>query len=149
MAINTALYPPGPKPQAPFEMVRAIRRDLLGFLKQTADRYGDIAYFKAGSQQVFLLHHLDYIKDVLVTHNRNFTKSHGLQLAKRILGEGLLTSEGEFHLRQRRLVQPAFHRQRIEAYGRVMANYAAHLSERWKDGQTIDVFQLDFQFAGS
>jgi len=132
------IYPPGPKSKMPFEGLQAFRRDVIGFLKQAVDQYGDIAYFKVGPQKIFLLHHLDYIKEVLVTHNRNFVKSRGLQLAKRILGEGLLTSEGDFHLRQRRLMQPAFHRQRIETYGSVMADYAARLRERWRDGDTMD-----------
>ncbi|MCI0699050.1 cytochrome P450 [candidate division KSB1 bacterium] len=137
--MKAALYPPGPKSNMPFEVLRAFRRDVIGFLKQAADQYGDVAYFKAGPQKIFLLHHLDHIKDVLVTHHRRFSKSRGLQLAKRLLGEGLLTSEGGFHLRQRRLVQPAFHRQRIETYGRVMVDYAARMGERWQDGETKDV----------
>ncbi|MDZ7360952.1 MAG: cytochrome P450 [candidate division KSB1 bacterium] len=136
--MKAMIYPPGPKSKTPFGVLQAFRRDVIGFLKQAADQYGDIAYFKAGPQKIFLLHDLDFLQEVLVTHNRNFTKSRGLQLAKRILGEGLLTSEGEKHLRQRRLVQPAFHRQRLEAYGSVMTDYAARLSGRWKDGGTID-----------
>jgi len=83
-------------------------------LKQTAGEYGGLAYFKVGPQRLFLLHQLDGIKDVLVAHNRNFTKSRGQQLAKRIGGESLLTNESEAHLRQRRLAPPAFHPQRIE-----------------------------------
>ena len=135
--MSRKIYPPGPKPKSPFAIARAIRRDPVSFLKQTAGEYGDLAYFKVGPQQLFLLHQLDGIKDVLVTHNRNFTKSRGLQLAKHIGGEGLLTSEGEAHLRRRRLAPPAFHRQRIETYSSIMTNYAARLSERWQDGATM------------
>ncbi|MGH7451089.1 MAG: cytochrome P450, partial [bacterium] len=131
--MNRVLYPPGPGSKAPFQIIKTVRRDMVGFLKQVAGQYGDIAYFKAGPQHIFVLSHLDHIKEVLVTHNRHFIKSRGLQIAKKILGEGLLTSEGEMHLRQRRLVQPAFHRQRIESYGSVMANYAARMSERWQN----------------
>ena len=61
---------------------------------------------------------------MLVTHQHDFVKGRGIQWAKLFLGEGLLTSEGEFHTRQRRLSQPAFHRQRIGAYAAVMADYA-------------------------
>ncbi|MCA1556526.1 MAG: cytochrome P450, partial [Acidobacteria bacterium] len=59
--------------------------------------------------------------------------------AKRLLGEGLLTSEGEHHRRQRRLAQPAFHRKRIESYGAVMVDYAARTGARWHDGETLDI----------
>ncbi len=111
----------------------------MGFFMDMARDYGDIVYFKLGSEQVYFINHPDYIKDVLVTNNRNFTKSRGLEMSKLFLGEGLLTSEGEFHLRQRRLVQPAFHRQRINAYARVMSEYAARISDRWQDGATLDV----------
>ena len=76
---------------------------------------------------------------MLVTHQRNFTKSRGLERAKKLLGEGLLTSEGAAHLRQRRLLQPAFHRDRIAAYADVMVEHADRLQARWQDGATLDV----------
>ena len=66
-------------------------------------------------------------------------KGHVLQRAKLLLGEGLLTSEGDFHLRQRRLVQPAFHRQRIAAYAREMVNRAWITGDRWRDNQTVEM----------
>ena len=67
---------------------------------------------------MFFVNDPQLIRDILVTHQRNFMKGRGLQRAKRLLGDGLLTSEGAAHLRQRRLMQPAFHRERIAAYGR-------------------------------
>ena len=107
-----------------------------------ASGYGDISHFGFGSQSLFVLSHPDYIKDVLVTHNANFMKGRGLQRAKRLLGEGLLTSENPLHRRQRRLAQPAFHKQRIASYGSLMVDYALrHQRERWQDGQTLDVSQ--------
>jgi cytochrome P450 len=68
-----------------------------------------------------------------------FHKGRGLERAKMLLGEGLLTSEDELHLRQRRLAQPAFHRARIAAYAETMATYAARRSEKWRDGERLDV----------
>src|SRR6185436_10561047 len=68
-----------------------------------------------------------------------FMKGEGLQRAKRLLGEGLLTSEGEFHLRQRRLAQPAFHRQRIAGYGATMVEYAERACGEWREGETRDI----------
>jgi cytochrome P450 len=106
---------------------------------QELAQYGDLSYFKLGPQQAFFLNHPDFIKEVLVTNNDNFMKGLALQRAKRLLGEGLLTSEGEFHRRQRRLAQPAFHRARIASYAAVMTDYAARLRERWRDGATLDI----------
>ncbi|HYM00645.1 MAG TPA: cytochrome P450, partial [Blastocatellia bacterium] len=90
---------------------------------------------------IYLLNDPVEIQNILVTNNKQFKKSRGLQVAKRFLGEGLLTSEGDFHRRQRRLVQPAFHVQRIESYAREMARQAERVSEGWKDGQQIDMLQ--------
>jgi cytochrome P450 len=139
--MKTISYPPGPKPKFPGSILLAFRRDPTGFLLEAARKYGDIVHFKMGSQHVFLLNHPDYIKDVLITHNRNFAKSPRLALAKNLLGEGLLTSEGDFHRRQRRLAQPAFHRQRIAAYAQVMTDYGKRMRERWQSGMTLDIAQ--------
>ena len=117
------------------------RHNPTKLLSDLARRHGDIVHFKLGPQDIYLLNHPDYIRDVLVTHNRNFIKSRGLQMAKKFLGEGLLTSEGEFHRRQRRLAQPAFHRQRINAYAEVMTGLALRTRDRWRDSETLDVWQ--------
>src|SRR5215813_10115467 len=136
---TTSALPPGPKAVFPSISVLAFRRDPIKFLTHLTERYGDLVYFEFGPQPMFLVNNPDYIRDVLVTHNRNFMKSEGLQRAKRLLGEGLLTSEREFHLRQRRLAQPAFHRERIAGYGRVMASLAASWRGRWHDGAAIEL----------
>src|SRR5215470_62856 len=117
--------PPGPRTRAPGGHLVAMTRDPIGFLMKTAHDYGEIAYFKLGPQDTVLLNHPDYINNVLVAHDWNFLKGRGLQRAKRILGRGLLTSEGNFHRRHRRLSQPAFHRQRIANYAATMVEYAA------------------------
>ena len=117
------------------------RRNPTKLLTDLAREHGDIVHFKLGPQDIYLLNHPDYIKDVLVTNNRNFVKSRGLEMAKKFLGESLLTSEGEFHRRQRRLAQPAFHRQRINAYANVMTDHAVRARERWRDGETLEVWQ--------
>ena len=137
--MTTLLYPPGPKRKFPGANLLAFRRDPLGFLQRVAREHGDIIHFKMGPQEIYFLNHPDYIKDVLVTHHQNFIKGRALQRGKRLLGEGLLTSEGEFHRRQRRLAQPAFHRQRVAAYGQMMTDYAERTSERWREGQTLDM----------
>ena len=137
--VTAVRYPPGPKSALPGGQMLAFRRDAIGLLTRLARQYGDVP--QLGPEQVTLLNHPDYIRDVLVTHQRNFTKSRALQWAKFILREGLLTSEGEVHVRQRRLAQPAFQRQRIPTYGAVMAAYAQRLQERWQGGETRDIDQ--------
>jgi cytochrome P450 len=114
-------------------------RRRLPFLVESAEKYGDIVFFKVGNERISLFNHPDLIRDVLVTNQKNFVKSRALVRAKKVLGEGLLTSEGEFHLRQRRLAQPAFHRDRISAYGRSMVEYADRVRSRWTDAQSLDV----------
>jgi cytochrome P450 len=142
MATATSeILPPGPNIGFARSLL-GFRRDPLAFLMSLAHQYGDVVYFKlVGPQGIYLVNNPEYIKDILVTDSRNFAKSRGLEVAKRFLGEGLLTNEGEFHRRQRRLVQPAFHQQRIGSYGSVMVDYADRLSKSWRDNQTVDMAQ--------
>jgi len=139
--LPTRVYPPGPRRGLPLGSLLAYRRGPLSYFQNLAKQYGDISFFRIGPQEAFFINHPDLIKDVLVTNHQHFMKGIVLQRAKRLLGEGLLTSEGEFHRRQRRLAQPAFHRQRIASYADVMVDYAIRTSERWHDGQTFDVAQ--------
>src|SRR5262245_59738125 len=136
---TTRSYPPGPKRRLPFSSLLAYRRNPPAFFQNLAKQYGDISFFRIGPQEGFFLNHPDLIKEVLVTSNSNFVKGLVLQRATRLLGEGLLTSEGDFSRRQRRLSQPAFHRQRIASYADVMVDYAMRTSDRWRDRQTLDI----------
>jgi cytochrome P450 len=94
-----------------------------------------------GGERIFFINDPQLIKDVLVTHNKQFTKSRGLERSKRLLGQGLLTSEGQTHLRQRRLMQPHFHRERIAGYGKTMTEYALRTRDSWSAGETRDIAQ--------
>ncbi|HEY6843802.1 MAG TPA: cytochrome P450 [Thermoanaerobaculia bacterium] len=132
-------FPPGPRSWVPGASLRAMQRDSLGFLTRVAREFGDVAHFTFGPQHLYLVNHPDLIRDVLVTKQRAFMKGRALQRTKLLLGEGLLTSEGEFHMRQRRLMQPAFHRDRIARYAEVMRTNAERVAESWRDGETIDV----------
>lgn len=132
-------YPPGPRQSFPLSGLFVYRRGPLPFFQKLAEGYGDISYFRLGPQPAFFFNHPDYIKEILVTHHQNFMKGLALQRAKRLLGTGLLTSEGEFHRRQRRLAQPAFHRTRIASYADVMTTYAFQTSQGWSDGLTLDM----------
>jgi len=132
-------FPAGPRPRYPGQFLVEIASNPLGALMGMAKEHGDIAYYRIGPQRLYLFSHPDLIRDVLVTNQKNFHKSRGLERAKRLLGNGLLTSEGDFHLRQRRLAQPAFHRQRIAAYAETMTARASRLTARWSDSSTLDI----------
>jgi len=133
--------PPGPKISRWASLTYRFSADPLNFLTTLARTYGDLASYRMGGELIFFANHPQYIRDVLVTHNRNFTKSRGLERSKRLLGNGLLTSEGAFHLRQWRLMQPAFHRERIASYGRTMVAYADQMRRAWSNGAVLDVSQ--------
>ncbi|HEY7569698.1 MAG TPA: cytochrome P450 [Gemmatimonadaceae bacterium] len=114
-----------------------MRRDPITVFSRLKEEYGDVVRIPMGGRSIFVLSHPDHARDVLVTHQRSFKKGRALEHARLLLGDGLLTSEGEHHLRQRRLMQPAFHRQRIAAYGDTMVRYADRRSGRWQDGATL------------
>jgi cytochrome P450 len=115
------------------------RRDPLTFFTTIARTYGDVVRFTFGSQPVYLVSHPDMIEDVLVTESKKFMKGIALQRAKRLLGEGLLTSEGQMHLRQRRTIQPLFHKQQVQRFAEAMVRHAVRWRESVGDGATIDV----------
>jgi len=124
--------PPGPKSRnLLLGMLPQLKKDPPVFLERIARQYGDLAFFRLSGQSVYLINHPDWVRDILVTHQSNFTKTRILERSKVLLGEGLLTSEGEFHTRQRRLVQPAFHRDRLVRYGEAMVESAVKRSEDW------------------
>jgi len=131
--------PPGPKSWIPGANLRALQYRPLDFLSAMARDYGGAAHFRIGPQEMFLFSDPELVREVLVTRNASFMKGLALQRTKVVLGEGLLTSEGDLHRRQRRLAQPAFHRERIQRYAEVMIDRAARTRERWRDGEELDV----------
>ena len=135
----TAQKPRGPRNLPVIGNLAAFRAKPIQFLTRVAREYGDLSYFRLANQDVYLINHPDFVREILVTNQANFTKSRVLQRARVLLGDGLLTSEGSFHVRQRRLVQPAFHRDRLAAYAQVMSEAAVRLRERWTDGATLEV----------
>lgn len=135
----TATLPRGPKGHWLLGSFPDFRRDQLGFHLSCAKEYGDFVPVRIAHKRVFYLFHPDAIEEVLVTKNRDFTKSIALKLLTPVLGNGLLLSDGEFWLRQRRLVQPGFHRQRVAGYGEIMTAFAEEHLTRWKAGDTRDV----------
>jgi cytochrome P450 len=133
------VWPPGPRRGLAALIPLGLGRDPLAFVTNVARTYGDVAHVVAGGEHLVLLNHPQLVKDVLVTNQRKFRKGRGLERARRLLGDGLLTSEGETHLRQRRLIQPAFHKERIASYASAMTDYADRVQGRWRNGTSIDV----------
>ena len=133
--------PAGPEGGWLLGLMPEFRTRPLQLLERIAREYGDIAYFRLAGQNVYFLNRPDWIQDVLITHDGRFMKSRVLQRAKVMLGEGLLTSEGALHLRQRRMIQPAFYRDRLVAYSRMMTEAAVRTRDRWTEGAGVDMAQ--------
>jgi cytochrome P450 len=117
----------------------AFSRARLELLRDFTRRYGDVVYFQMAGAPFAILNHPDFVRDVLVTRHRAFHKGVGLERARMLLGHGLLTSEDDFHARQRRLLLPAFHRERIAGYADAMVSDTKRRSDRWRTGSVIDV----------
>src|SRR5688572_27578180 len=111
--------PPSQKPNLIGGHFRKFRKDPTGFLIAQA-ALGDVTLFLMGGQKGYFLNHPDLVRDLFVVNAHKFMKGRALQRAKTLLGDGLLTSEKDFHLRQRRMIQPAFHRARIAEYAKSM-----------------------------
>lgn len=137
-AMSKTILPPSVKPNWIGGHFRKFRSNPTGFLTELS-RLGDVTFFRMGNQPAYFINHPDLIRDVLVTNHAKFHKGRALKRAKGLLGEGLLTSEGELHLRQRRMIQPAFHRQRIMAYANSMIDYGEKMADTWQDGAQLDI----------
>jgi cytochrome P450 len=109
--------------------------DTNGFLLRLARSRGDVAPFRLGGDEAFLLSHPDHVHRVLVEDADAFRKGRLMQRARRLLGDGLLTSEGQLHRVQRRRLQPAFCREHLFSYGKTVPSVAARLADRWTDGE--------------
>ena len=118
--------------------LRSFRKRPTEFLTKLS-KLGDVSAFKIAGANAFLVNHPDLIRDLLVTNHSKFFKGRALQRAKGLLGEGLLTSEKEFHLRQRRMIQPAFHRNRINEYAKSMIEFGGRMAGEWSDGDVRDI----------
>src|SRR5262249_5315257 len=114
-------------------------RDRLGSLTRWAQEYGDLVSARFGPRPIVFANHPQLVEEVLVDQNRKFVKHYRLRSAARTLGQGLLTSEGEFWRGQRKLAQPAFHRERIAGYGQLMVDFTERMLQSWAAGQVRDV----------
>jgi cytochrome P450 len=134
-----AKLPPGPAATSWTGSFKDYSRDPLGYLTSLVREYGDITTLRYYNFRVYFVNHPDLIEEVLVTNNRKFIKGRILRANRRLFGNGLLTSEGDFWLRQRRLAQPAFHRARVASYAGTMVRFTERLVAEWKGGGERDV----------
>ena len=132
-------FPPGPAALGSLRVMTGLHHDPTAVMSGLHDEYGDLVHFRIGPQHVYVVLRADLVRQVLVTHGKSFKKGPGFERARIVLGNGLLTSEGDFHLRQRRMLQPAFHRRRIASYAGIMVDEAQRLSGRMREDESRDV----------
>lgn len=130
--------PSGPKGHWLLGNTQAMASDPLGMLAD-APRYGRLPRFRFLNNVAWLAYYPEDVKHVLVDNQRNYIKGYGLQALKPILGEGLLTSEPPKHTEMRRMIQPAFHRQRIAAYAEIMTAYTTQALDGWRTDVDFDL----------
>jgi len=146
-------FPPGPSTGLKRWSLGPLNSgDPLKYFTGLMREYGDLVSLRVLNFRILLLNHPEHIEDVLVNHPRKFIKGRVLLANKRVFGRGLLTSEGDFWLRQRRLAQPAFHRARIAGYASTMVEYTERLLHDWQDGDERDIhaemMRLTLQIVG-
>jgi cytochrome P450 len=124
--------PPGPKSKFPYLFSLQFLKTPLTVLNDLTTKYGDISYFRFGHQGIYFVNHPDYIQSVLISNQSKFIKNPGLRLTKRIIGNGLLTSEGEYHKQQRGLIQPAFDYGHISKYADIVTSCGEDMCTKWR-----------------
>jgi cytochrome P450 len=134
------MIPPGPQGHVFFGNMADMRDDPLGFLVQAGDMYGDIFFLRLGPKKIYVLNKAEYIQEILVRQMKKVQKADlSKNLLGRFLGQGILTSDGDFHRKQRRLVQPAFHPRRIESYADAMVRFTQKMMTDWNPGDIVDI----------
>ncbi len=133
-AVPGSPYPPGPPFFSRLLSGKIFRQSTIEFLADNARRYGDLVHYSGLNRHIYQFNHPELIQELLVNHEPRNLRGIVMQRSRFILGNGLLTSEEPFHMRQRRMAAPAFHRARIAAYGDVIAKYAAEMVDQWKPG---------------
>jgi cytochrome P450 len=142
-------FPPGLQMNLPFYLLRRFFKPAnpIALFEHLAQTYGRIAHYRLGPSHIVFINEPEFIHEILINQPQHFIKERTQRRMKILLGEGLITSDGEVHRRQRRIAAPAFHRQRIQAYGDLMVERAAHLRDGWKAGEAIDIASQMMQLA--
>ncbi len=131
--------PAGPKGTWIGGNLAEFRKGRLDCLVRYAREYGDMVKLRFFNRRIYLVNHPDLIEEVLVTQSKHFIKHFALRLNPVVLGKGLLTSEGDFWLRQRRLSQPLFLKNRLAGYAPAMVTATQRLLAEWKAGEARDI----------
>lgn len=131
--------PPGPPGHWLWGHVTGFRKDRLTFMRQVAKDYGGVVALRLAHRRLWIVTEPTVIETVLITRAREFRKHFALRLNQGILNNGLLTSEGDFWLRQRRLAQPAFHRSHVATYIPTFVEHTMRLLAHWKVGENRDI----------
>ncbi len=131
--------PPGPKGTLIGGNIGQVGPRRVDFFLELAQTYGPLASFRVGRWRLFLASDPDLIQQVLVTDAKYYIKHFGVRTFRPVLGNGLVTSEGDFWLRQRRLIQPAFLKARVLSYVPAMVELTNAMLERWSPGKSVDV----------
>ena len=132
-------YPPGPKPGHIFGNLLKFRKDQLGFITNLQRAYGDAATMYFFKTPAVLFTRPEAIRYVLIENARNFINRPVFESLRLVLGDGLLSIDGDFHRQQRRMVQPAFHKQRVESYCDTMVACTESMLDEWTPGSQRDV----------
>ncbi len=123
---------PGPRASSALRHLRALQHDPIRWFTQMTAQYGDCVRIRLGASDLFLINHPDLVEEVLVKKPRHFSKGRVMRKMRRVIGDGLLTSEGAVHRSQRRLSQPAFHRARVDSYAQMMIKCALKTRAQWE-----------------
>jgi cytochrome P450 len=143
------IMPPGLKHSLPFYAHKPwvkLGSPILLF-EHLLKTYGNIAHYKFMGTPIVFVNNPDYIREILVTQASAFVKERTVRRMKILLGEGLITSDDPIHMRQRRIVAPAFHRQRIAAYGDQIVACADTQQKQWQPNQQIDIAASSMQLS--
>jgi cytochrome P450 len=137
---NGYRFPPGLKLNLPLYLSRRFFRvgNPILLFEHLVATYGKMAHYKVGPSHIVLVNEPEFIREILINQPHNFIKERTQKRMRVLLGDGLITSDGEVHKRQRRIAAPAFHRQRIQAYGEMMVERAAAMRNAWVSGVEID-----------
>ena len=135
---SSASLPPGPKGLPIVGNTFQFRRDPLRFVREMQETYGRMATVRFGKQQIVMFFRPEHVRYFLVEKPRNFVKP-GLGNLRFLLGDGLLTTDGDFHRQQRRFVQPAFHKHCVEGYAGTMVRLTEEMLSQWQPGSEVDM----------